>query len=557
MEADLEIRRKKAEEIAAQILQKPSPHPLESAIKRCGDDKDLLMEVLGILSDSSTQVTKKEDALPPDPLVNQKIGSYKIHWRLGSGGNGHVYLATRVKEPHQQVAIKFLLLRDGDNEEFRRRFLRERQIVALLNHPYIVKLFDADRTRDGRPYFAMEYVAGENIDKYANARRLTIRQRLDLFLKVCDAVQYLHSHLIIHRDLKPANILVDAEGNPRVLDFGIAKLLRPELLDGELITVIHHHPLTAQYASPEQWEGGLITSASDVYSLGVILFELLTGVLPVPLNGKSYTEYQKIICDGKLPLASGSVTEGQAELCKETDTAALVKQLRGDLDAILSKALRRDVNDRYITVTSFVEDIQRYLQFLPVRARKAVFSYHVKRFVRRNRAWVISGLAVFLTLVLGIGATLVQRNEARKQRNEAEHQRALAVGETERVNQMARQQEELIRQLQQRLDSKEPQDKQLRASIKNVLSEFEQNLREEQARYGNSRGGDGGDPVAKMMLAKNYELLGRLLVLSGNPTDALKARQGCVSILERLQNTGNVTSESSELLSQCRAGLKE
>jgi serine/threonine protein kinase len=341
--ADQDERRPTAKEIADQLVQAPGTNRLHSAVARCGNDRELLMEVLDCLGEQSTiQVTEAE---PParDPMANQKIGSYKIHWRLGSGGNGDVYLATRTKEPHQQTAIKILRVPDGESEEFRRRFLRERQIIALLNHPYIVKLFDADRTKDGRPYFVMEYVAGEELDRHANSRRMTVLQRLSLFLKICDAVQYLHSHLIVHRDLKPANVLVDADGNPKVLDFGIAKLLRPEMMDGELITMTRRHPLTAQYASPEQWEGGLITTASDVYSLGVILFQLLTGDLPIPWTGKSYAEYQRLVCEGKLPFASKSVVEGHSVLCREPSATALAAHLAGDLDAILSKAMNKDV----------------------------------------------------------------------------------------------------------------------------------------------------------------------------------------------------------------------
>jgi len=375
---------------------------LHSAVARCGDDKELLVEVLDFLGEQSTLGPTDAELPARNPMANQKIGSYKIHWRLGSGGNGDVYLATRVKEPHQHVAIKILRLPDDENEEFRRRFLRERQIIALLNHPYIVKLFDADRSKDGRPYFVMEYVAGEQLDKHANSRRMTILQRLGLFLKICDAVQYLHSHLIVHRDLKPANVLVDSDGNPKVLDFGIAKLLRPEMMDGELITMTNRHPLTAQYASPEQWKGGLITSASDVYSLGVILFQLLTGDLPIPWTGKEYAEYQRLVCEGNLPLVSNSVVEGHEVHCREPSGVALAAYLAGDLDAILSKALDKDLTERYPTIAALADDIQRHLQFLPVRARGKGLSYRTRRFLRRNRALVASIAAVVLTLSLGL-----------------------------------------------------------------------------------------------------------------------------------------------------------
>ena len=540
MEAELEIQRK-AEALAEEALKAPSARRYEKASELCGENKELLMEVLRILGERTTGGADGAEGLSPDPLLNQKIGNYKIHWRLGGGGNGHVYLATRTKEPHQQVAIKFLLLTDGDNEEFRRRFLRERQIIALLNHPYIVKLFDANRTRDGRPYFVMEYVSGQDIDKYANSKKLTIRERLDLFLKVCEAVQYLHSHLIIHRDLKPGNVLVDNDGNPRVLDFGIAKLLRPELMDGDLITTIRHHPLTAQYASPEQWEGGLITSASDVYSLGVVLFELLTGTLPVTLDGKNYTEFQRIVCEGKLPLASKSVVEGHAEFCRQPGTPALVHSLQGDLDAILSKALRRDVNERYVTVAALVEDIQRYLNFLPVRAREGAAWYRAKRFLRRNRSLALAIAAVLLTLVLGLATTLIQRNKA--------------VQEARNISEMARQQEDLVRELRQRVDNDRNQDEQLRAAIRKELDDFEQQQRAAQAQQGGIRGG-GGDTQGAQDVARNYELVARLRALAGDLPGAQKAREQCVAILERAQKAGDGSAGTQQLLGQCRAELK-
>lgn len=549
------MRRQKAEGIANQIIRDLGQEaPLRSAIERCGEDKELLNEVLAFLGERTASA---HETLIPDPLVNQKIGAYKIHWQLGSGGNGDVYLATRAKEPHQQVAIKFLRLHDGDNEEFRRRFLRERQIIALLSHPYIVKLFDADRTRDGRPYFAMEYVAGENLDNYAKAKRLSVRQRLELFLKICDAIQYLHSHLIVHRDLKPANLLVDNNGNPKVLDFGIAKLLRPELMDGDLITVTKRHPLTAQYASPEQWEGRLITSASDVYSLGVVLFQLLTGALPAAWTGKSYAEYQKIVCEGQFRPASKSIGEGQAEACREASPAALARRVSGDLDAIVGKALRTDVNERYATVVALAEDIQRHLQFLAVRARGGALSYRAKRFLRRNRSWVASIAAILLALLIGLGATLLQRNEARAQQAEAERQRARAVEETERVNGMARQREDLLRQLEERLDRKGLEEQQFRGSIRKVLTDFERSIREENARRGKTRGGEtSGGRVENVLMGKDLAMLGRLLALAGEPAAARRACQESVALLEDARRAGAMSQSIVETLDRCRAEMK-
>jgi eukaryotic-like serine/threonine-protein kinase len=555
LSADHDEQQVKAKEIADQLVQTPGTKRLHSAVVRCGNDKDLLMEVLHHLGEQST-VCLTEVATPVrDPMANQKIGSYKIHWRLGSGGNGDVYLATRTKEPHQQVAIKILRLPDGENEEFRRRFLRERQIIALLNHPYIVKLFDADRTKDGSPYFVMEYVAGEDLDKHANSRRLTILQRLALFLKICDAVQYLHSHLIVHRDLKPANVLVDADGNPKVLDFGIAKLLRPEMMDGELITMTKRHPLTAQYASPEQWEGGLITSASDVYSLGVILFQLLTGDLPIPWSGKGYAEYQRLVCEGNLPLASKSVVKGHALLSREPSGAALATHLAGDLDAILFKAMDKEVTERYPTVAALTDDIQRHLQFLPVRARGKGLSYRTRRFLRRNRALAASIAAIVIALGLGLGMALMQRNNARHQKVVAEQQKSMAEAETRRANELAHQSDEVAQRLQHALDAKGIQDKQLRLAVAHEVNQLREIIRNDEKP--NLIRGEGvlAGPARNVLLGRNYAVLAQLLTLSGDRQGAHSAFQSCVANLQRAQDAGDISRGTADTMRRCQAGL--
>ena len=397
----------KAAEIADEVGRLPVGERFREARKRCGDDADLFAEVLRLLGEAPTSGAARADG----DHTNEKIGHYRIRWQLGGGGNGDVYLATRAKEPHQQLAVKFLRLTDGDNEEFRRRFLRERQIVAMLNHPYIVKLFDADRTRNGQPYFVMEYVDGERLDRYCDSQRLTVTERLEIFLKVCAAIEYLHSFMIVHRDIKPENVMVGPDGIPKVLDFGIAKVLRPELLDGEPITFTHRHPLTAQYASPEQWAGGPITAASDVYSLGVMLFQLLTGDLPFPWVG-NIPEYQKAVCNGNAPPASKSVVAAHAQASKEAGAASLSNRLKGDLDAILARALDNDSTARYASVTALAEDIRRHLQFVPVHARKMATAYRLGRFVRRNRQLVAAAAAVWLALTVGLAAALYERARA-------------------------------------------------------------------------------------------------------------------------------------------------
>ena len=553
--ADLEKRRSRAKEIADQIVQTPGTKRLDSAVARCADDKELLMEVLDFLGEQCTLGPRDAEAPVQDAMANRKIGSYKIHWRLGSGGNGDVYLATRTKEPHQQVAVKILRLPDGENEEFRRRFLRERQIIALLNHPYIVKLFDADRTKDGRPYFVMEYVAGEELHKHANSRRMTILERLALFLKICDAVQYLHSHLIVHRDLKPANVLVDADGNPKVLDFGIAKLLRPEMMDGELITMSNRHPLTAQYASPEQWSGGFITAASDVYSLGVILFQLLTGDLPIPWTGKGYAEYQRLVCEGNLRLGSKSVVEGHPVLCREPSGTALAAHLAGDLDAILSKALEKDVTERYPTIAVLAEDIERHLQFLPIRARGQGLSYRTRRLLRRNRALVASIAAVVLALSLGLGIAVVQENKARHEQAVAERQTSIAEAETRRATELAQQREEIAKRLERSLDEQGIEDKQLRVAVANEVSQLRESIRKDE-RATSVRGESLlAGPSGNVVLGRNYAVLAQLLALSGDRQGARGAFQSCVANLKRAQDAGDISPGTAETQRRCQAGL--
>ena len=546
MTDDAQARRQRAEEIARKIARDKAPDPMQAAMQLCGKDEALLLEVLNLLGEQSTENQPGSTSHAEDLLANRKIGGYKTHWRLGSGGNGDVYLATRLKEPHQQVAMKFLRLTEGENDEFRRRFLRERQIIALLSHPYIVKLFDADRTKEGRPYFVMEYVSGSDLEKFANAKRLTVIERLHLFLKVCDAVQYLHQHLIVHRDLKPANIMVDTEGTPKVLDFGIAKLLRPELMDGELITMTDRHPLTKQYASPEQWEGGLVTSSSDVYSLGVILFQLLTGNLPVPWEGKHISEYRRRVCEEVPPRASDSVMEKHAAQCREPGLSALAHKLSGDLDAILAMALDKDVNERYPTVAALTEDIRRHLQMLPVRARGKSGLYRARRFLRRNRVWVFSALAVVVALALGLSIALYQRNEARAQREEAER-------ETARVKQLIGQRDAMLQTLERQVADSGSQDQQFRVAIVKLTDGLQRTVDDDKRTYGEGRG--DADPYPYVLRARNYEVLGQLLTLSGNKSGARQAYQGCVSNLTRAQRAGDSTQATADAMRRCEGGL--
>jgi serine/threonine protein kinase len=314
-------------------------------------------------------------------------GSYRLESLLGSGGMGTVYLAERVDgEVAQRVAIK--LLRPGaDSPRLRERFLAERQILANLSHPHIAKLLDAGHREDGQPYLVMEYIEGKSIDVYAAG--LSIRLTVRLFLKVCAAVSYLHRNLVVHRDLKPANILVTAEGEPKLLDFGIAKIL--DLISDPAATSMPM--LTPNYASPEQALGGPASTATDVYSLGAVLYKLLTGTPPHHFKENSGQDIVAVISAGKI-----------------TPPGNLVPALKGDLEIILLKALRREQQERYATIDQFSEDLENYLESRPIRARKTDTWYQARKFLHRH--WLPVAAVVLAIAGLSAGIFVVNREQA-------------------------------------------------------------------------------------------------------------------------------------------------
>jgi serine/threonine-protein kinase len=343
-----------------------------------------------------------------------RIGAYGIVRLLGHGGMGEVYYARRADgQFEQEVALKLVRLEPGASL---RRFHSERRILAELAHPNIARLLDGGLTDDGRPYMVMEYVEGLDLVAWCGANRVPLRPRLQLFLQVCDAVAYAHAHSVVHRDIKPANIIVAAGGRIKLLDFGIAKLLESGKLGDTTITT-HVSPA---YAAPEQLTGGIITTATDVYGLGVTLYQLLCGRLPWEVSS--------------LPLASAVqrlLVERPAPPSAAVHAGALVtaRELRGDLDAIVAKALRKEPQARYPTADSLAAEITRHLNHEPVRARDGARAYVMQSFVRRN--WVplaVIGL-VFLLLVAGIAGTSWQATIARRQaeRAEAEAEKATAV----------------------------------------------------------------------------------------------------------------------------------
>ena len=373
-------------------------------------------------------LTRPADPNAPD-LSGIPVGPYRLIREIGSGGMGTVFLAVRNDDAFQRrVAIK-VLRRGMDTDAIVRRFRHERQILASLQHPYIAGLLDGGSTSDGLPYFAMEYVQGQNISDFCEARKLDTTARLELFRKVCAAVQYAHQNLIIHRDIKPANVLVTSDGTPKLLDFGIAKLLNPEVGGQTLApTAAGLQLMTPDYASPEQVRGETVTTATDVYSLGVLLYELLTGRRPYELTSRSLADVAHVICHAEPERPSTAVTQPVGG-ATSPHTDRLRRRLAGDLDNIALKALSKEPDRRYASVDQFSEDVRRHLAGLPVIARKDTVGYRAAKFVRRNKGVVAAGAATLIVLIAGVVGTTWQARVASRERARAEQrfEAALAI----------------------------------------------------------------------------------------------------------------------------------
>lgn len=348
------------------------------------------------------------EAEPPDPMVGRRIGPYRLTKRLGEGGMGVVYLGEREGEFRQRVAIK--LVRYGAaTQEVMARLRAERQTLAAIQHPNIVALIDGGATEEGLPYFAMEYVEGTPIDEYCAARGLDVEARLRIFLEVCAAVEHAHRNLVVHCDLKPGNILVTAEGTPKLLDFGIAKLLRPEPGAAAGLTVAGKRPFTPRFASPEQVLGKPVTTSTDVYALGMTLFHVLTGRSPYRFQTHSDAELISAVCLQEPQRPSASV---------EDVTAA--RSLEGDLDAILLKALRKEPENRYSSVEALADDIRRRLEGQPVTAHQGTWRYRAGKLIRRNRALTAAAAVTLIAVAGGVAGVAWQAHVALNARARAE-----------------------------------------------------------------------------------------------------------------------------------------
>ncbi|HEX5075178.1 MAG TPA: serine/threonine-protein kinase [Gemmatimonadaceae bacterium] len=430
-----------------------APNERDAYLARaCGDDTALRDEVRALV-ESASQLggflespavelgARLLQGSAPGPVsvgVPERAGPFRIVRELGHGGMGVVYLAEREGGAFsQRVALKMVrhLGRGGDAQ---RRFLEERRILALLEHPGIARLIDGGVTPEGISWFAMELVEGDAIDVYCDARQLPIDQRLDLFLAVCDAVQYAHEHLVVHRDLKPSNILVRGDGQLKLLDFGIAKLLDPLRPPEAGDTRTGVLALTPEYASPEQIRGELVSAATDTYALGVLLYVLLTGRRPYEVRGLSPAELERVICEVDPPRPSSTLGSDDAltrAAARGTTRDRLRRQLHGDVDLIVMRALHKDPARRYSSAAALREDVRRYRAGLPVLARPDSAAYRLRKFVQRNRAPVALAITVAVVLVGATAFSLGQMRNARRQRDVAVRaaQRATAMAELQAV----------------------------------------------------------------------------------------------------------------------------
>jgi serine/threonine-protein kinase len=358
-----------------------------------------------------------------------RIGPYRVLHEIAHGGMGVVYLAERADgQFEQRVALK-LVRRGIDSDDIAHRFLAERQILARLAHPNIARLLDGGLSTDGQPYFAMEFVPGQPITRYCDGRRLGLSERLDLFRDVCEAVRYAHQNLVVHRDLKPSNILVTTGGDVKLLDFGIAKVLSPEAEVDPGATQTGLRLMTPTYAAPEQVRGESVTTATDVYALGLVLYELLAGRPAHRFERNTLSEYERVVCEREPEPPSAGVEKqagdgpGPGTLlepiaiarARSTLPQRLRRDLRGDLDTIVLKALQKKPTRRYPSVDALLQDVERHRTGLPVQARPDSLWYRTSKFFQRHRLGVVAAAAVLIALLAGLAGTIWQSQTARRE----------------------------------------------------------------------------------------------------------------------------------------------
>ena len=531
-------------EIVESVLERDPSERAEFFEKACRDDVELRKEVESLLrfAETATDFIEKpayeiaaETIIDPggELKAGEKLGEYKILSLIGEGGMGEVYLAEDTKLG-RKVAIKLLKFGLGTSNIIR-RFQQEERILAGLSHSNVAQLFGGAVTPAGLPYFVMEYVDGARLDDYCRDRQLSISQRLTLFRKICTAVSYAHQNLVIHRDIKPANIRVTSDGEPKLLDFGIAKLLDSEApMVGEA-TMTFAAVMTPEYASPEQVRGENMTTASDVYSLGVVLYELLTGQRPYRIKTRNPNEIARAITEQEP--APPSVAVARSASSNPQSEIRNPKSLRGDLDNIILKALRKEPSRRYGSVAQFSDDIRRYLEGRPVTARKDTFNYRTVKFIKRNKVIVAAAGLVVLSLIGGIFATTLQARRANLQRARAE----------QRFNDVRRLAHSLMFEIDDSVKDLQGSTPTRRLIVSRALE------------YLDSLAGEAADnPTLQRELATAYERIGEI---QGNPYSAnlgdadgaLASYRKGLAIREKLKNVADTLDARMEMGRSYRA----
>ena len=420
-------RWKQIEDLYQAALTQPPEKRAEFIEQACPGDPQLRSEVESLLKDAGARTSFFEGLLEfgsSEATAGAVIGSYHLLQPIGQGGMGEVWLAEQKQPVRRRVAVK--LIKAGmDTREVVVRFESERQALALMDHPAIAKVFDAGSTPQGRPYFAMEYVTGMPITDYCDQHKLTLRQRLELFMAVCDGVQHAHQKAILHRDLKPSNILVgevDGKPAPRIIDFGVAKATGQRLTADSTFTRVGAIIGTPGYMSPEQADsaGVDVDTRTDVYSLGVVLYELLVGVLPLDLRAMPLDQVLRTLREEDVPRPSAKLRTlgGQTGITAQNrgaDAATLARQLRGDVDGIALRALEKDRSRRYPTPSELAADIRRYLRHEPVLARPAGAGYRARKYIRRHRLGVaFAATAVVLLISVAVAPLFALRRITRE-----------------------------------------------------------------------------------------------------------------------------------------------
>ena len=536
-------RAERIAEIVERALEAEIGQRGQLLVELCGDDRELFVEVASLLHFQEkardfieTPAVETVAELMADERTGLQPGDaldgYRIISLIGEGGMGEVYLAEDTKL-ERTVAIKVLKLGLG-TANIIRHFHQEERILAGLTHPNIAQLYGGDVSPNGLPYFIMEYVDGKRLDDHSRDNDLPISKRLELFRKICAAVAYAHQRLVIHRDIKLANIRVSSDGEPKLLDFGIAKLLDPGSASIEQ-TMTLGAVMTPEYASPEQIRGETMTTASDVYSLGVVLYELLTEQKPYKVDNRTPTAIARAVTDQEPVRPSLAVARDQRSQITSR------KILRGDLDNIVLKALRKEPERRYASVGQFSEDIRRYLEGRPVIARKDTFGYRTSKFVRRNKVAVAATALVFLSLIGGMVTTAIEAHRADQQRARAER----------RFNEVRRLANSLLFELHGAIENLPGSTAARELLVKRAL-EYLDSLAQEAA----------GDVSLQRELASAYVKVGNV---QGNPNNAnlgdtngaLKSYREAQNISGHILSANPADSEARRALAICQEKMSD